>query len=291
MAFDPNRVPTGTIDRAAEVRADRRRKDRNARVVAVSILAVLLIAVVGVLLVQLLDGGDSKAGGGTPSAGASAPVEGSPSPSVTPGTSTVPPRTATAPAGGIPVGANGAAGATPVGTQVDVFVDYLCPVCKQFEDMNVAALDEALEAGTITLVIHPVSILDRFSQGTAYPTRAAAAVALVAEADPAHFLAFHQALFSKQPAENTPGLTDAQIAATAAEAGVAAEVVAQISEGAAMKQFGGWVVAQTASDAQDPTTIPPEGLTGTPTILIDGQPVGSEVWADPAAFKAAIGGK
>ncbi len=96
---------------------------------------------------------------------------------------------------------------------MDIYVDFMCPVCKQFEATNAADLDTLRKDGTIAVYYHPISILYDRSQGTEYSTRAANAVAVVADQDPSHFLQFIQALYANQPAENTPGLDDATLAA------------------------------------------------------------------------------
>ena len=59
-------------------------------------------------------------------------------------------------------------------TEVDTFVDFMCPICGDFEDAYGGALQDAAAADEITLNLHPVSILDRYSQNTEFSTRAAA---------------------------------------------------------------------------------------------------------------------
>lgn len=60
---------------------------------------------------------------------------------------------------------------------VDLYVDPMCPYCKLFEQTSGAALfSDAAERWT-TIRVHPVAILNRLSQGTAYSTRAAAVLA------------------------------------------------------------------------------------------------------------------
>src|SRR5665647_3265056 len=97
--------------------------------------------------------------------------------------------------GGIPVGPEGVAGAVhgaaPGAVVVSVYVDYMCPYCGQFEQVNGPILDQLRGEGTIVVEYHPVSILDEASLGTAYSTRAAAAAALVADQAPEAFVAFN----------------------------------------------------------------------------------------------------
>jgi protein-disulfide isomerase len=191
---------------------------------------------------------------------------------------------------GIPVGADGAAGTTNDGAKtLDVYVDYMCPVCGQFESLNGASIAEMREGGDLTLVVHPVSILDRASQGTNYSTRAAAAAAWVADQAPEQFNAFHEALFASQPKENTPGLSDEQIAQVAEQAGVPADAAAGIASGEAHDTYEEWVAASSAVAGDDKSLQNAEGGFGTPTVVIDGERF--ENWQAPGALTEAITGE
>jgi len=190
--------------------------------------------------------------------------------------------------GGIPVGPEGVAGAVhgaaPGAVVVSVYVDYMCPYCGQFEQVNGPILDQLRGEGTIVVEYHPVSILDEASLGTAYSTRAAAAAALVADQAPEAFIAFNTALFATQPAENTTGLTDAEIAALARGAGAPEGVASTIESGAYLAgpgSFVNWVGAATDRAARD------LGRLATPTVLIDGAPLNAD-WAVPGALAQAI---
>lgn len=190
---------------------------------------------------------------------------------------------------GIPVGAEGTAGTTNEGAEtLDVYVDYMCPICGQFESLNGASITEMREAGDVTLVVHPVAILDRASQGTEYSTRAAAAAAWVADRAPEQFTAFHEAMFASQPEENTAGLSDEQIAQVAQQAGVPAEAAAGIADGDAHDTFGEWVTASTEVAQEDERLLNAQGGFGTPTVLVEGERF--EGWQTPGALTEALGG-
>jgi len=57
---------------------------------------------------------------------------------------------------------------------VDIYIDFMCPFCRAFEERHGPAVDELLARSLITLVYHPLGILDRLST-TRYSTRASAA--------------------------------------------------------------------------------------------------------------------
>ncbi|PKQ26897.1 MAG: disulfide bond formation protein DsbA [Actinobacteria bacterium HGW-Actinobacteria-4] len=183
-------------------------------------------------------------------------------------------------AGGIPVGMSGVVGEDlPEGVPVvRVYADYLCPVCGELERIVGSDLDELREAGTIRLEYHPVSILDRASP-TQYASRAANAVATVADGSPEHFLAYSHVLFENQPREGVAHPTNAQLAALAVGVGVPQEVADTIGAGT----FRGWVVSATQQASI-------EGLQGTPTIMVDGQIISqNEVpYFQPGALRAFL---
>jgi protein-disulfide isomerase len=140
---------------------------------------------------------------------------------------------------------------------VETYVDFMCPYCGQFEQAEGKTIKGLIDDGSITLEVHPVAILDRLSQGTEYSSRSAAAMFSVAQADPANAYAFLEALFAQQPAEQSTGLTDAEIIQIARDAGVnvTSELEASITDG----EFLDFAKAQAL----------PEGSTGTPTLVVN----------------------
>jgi len=152
---------------------------------------------------------------------------------------------------------------------IRVYLDYQCPICKQFETTNEKQLTTWLETGSATLEIHPLAIFDRNSVGTKYSTRAANAAACVANYSPDRFFAFNSLLFQNQPPEQNPGLTDEKIIDLAKKAKV--KNSSSISDCIMEQSFKTWVNAATARAASGP--IPGskvDKVTQTPTVLVDG---------------------
>src|SRR6478735_12705227 len=96
----------------------------------------------------------------------------------------------------------------------------MCPICNQFEQSYGETIQGLVDDGSVTLNIHPISILDRSSQGTKYSTRGANAMYCVAVADAEASVPFMQAMYQNQPQEGSTGLTDEQILQIASGAGV-----------------------------------------------------------------------
>ncbi|WP_062304670.1 DsbA family protein [Demequina subtropica] len=161
--------------------------------------------------------------------------------------------------GGIPVGTAGVVGEDLVTDvpRVDVYLDFMCPICNVFEQTNAADLDEMREAGEIQVYYHPISILDRFSSGTDFSTRSAGAAGVVAHLAPEAYLDFTAAMFANQPEENSEGLSDAQIEQIAIDAGVPEEVAASLDDDGMKK----WATAATEQASVD-------GMRGTPTVRV-----------------------
>jgi len=170
-------------------------------------------------------------------------------------------------------------GETTAPVRVDVYQDFMCPYCGQFELANGDDLRQLAEDGTIRLEIHPLNFLDSLSQGTKYSTRSANAFVAVAEADPAHVLDFNRALYVNQPAENTPGLTDEQIAQVALGVGIDQGVVDTFTDGAHETRIQEATQAALA-----------DGVTGTPAVMIDGEQFQGDIYSSgplEAAIRAA----
>ncbi|WP_296197824.1 thioredoxin domain-containing protein [uncultured Microbacterium sp.] len=175
-------------------------------------------------------------------------------------------------------------GAIAVGTgskTLDTYVDFMCPICGQFETQFGPTIDSMVADGSITLNIHPISILDRASQGTQYSTRSANAAYAVAVKHPDLALKYLQALFAQQPQENTSGLTNDQLVSIAEQVG-ATDVADDITKGT-YNQYVGYITKKTPIQ-------PGAAGPSTPTILIGGTLASnSQLFAlSPEAFKATV---
>ncbi|MDR1768136.1 MAG: thioredoxin domain-containing protein [Propionibacteriaceae bacterium] len=170
--------------------------------------------------------------------------------------------TGSAGTGEIPVAVNGygiTMGQPDAKVTVTVYLDYMCPWCGKFEQINGGDLKTLMKDGTAKVELHPISILDQLSAGSNYSTRAANAAITVAKGAPGSFVAFNDLLFANQPSENTTGLSDDQLVEYAKQAGVPDDVSGGFASLAnADWVTGAWTAAQSA------------GVTGTPTILING---------------------
>ncbi|CAM5785147.1 Thioredoxin-like fold domain-containing protein OS=Cellulomonas persica OX=76861 GN=CPE01_21240 PE=4 SV=1 [Cellulomonas persica] len=194
------------------------------------------------------------------------------------------PSTADPTTGAIPVSAAGV-GERGDGATVDVYLDPMCPWCGVLERTNGEDLAELVAQDGVTVVYHPVAILDDVSQGGVYSTRAVNALGVVADRAPEAFPAFLTALFAEgtQPKEGTTGLDDDALASLAGDVGVPDDVVETLTARTdSGRTFAGWAAATAP-------LIPPNssGRAVTPTVLIDGQRWEGD-FTVPGTLRAAI---
>ena len=146
--------------------------------------------------------------------------------------------------------------------QLGTYIDFMCPVCNQFEQIYGPEISTMVDEGSITLAIHPISILDSKSQGTQFSTRAANAAYCVAVEDADASLPFLQAMFENQPAEGSKGLSNSEILDIAAGVGVTG-IDACVNDGT----YAGYITAMTAETPVQPGA---QGIS-TPTVTVNGE--------------------
>ena len=169
-----------------------------------------------------------------------------------------------------------AVGSADAPVTMDVYEDFQCPVCAQLEATSGSTIAQLVDDGTVQVRYHGMAFLDGAST-TEYSTRALNAAAVVAESGADAFRAFHDLLFADQPAEGTAGLTDDQLIAHAATAGARGE---SVESGIRDLRYEDWVAAATDQASSD-------GVTGTPTVLVDGEAV-DNAQLTPEGITAAV---
>ncbi|MFI7487870.1 DsbA family protein [Micromonospora echinaurantiaca] len=176
----------------------------------------------------------------------------------------------TAPPGANESGTGVVLGSGPI--TIDLYEDYLCPACKQFQQVSGDTIDQLVSAGKAKVVFHPVAYLNRFST-TDYSTRSSAASGCAAAGG--KFKEFTDVLFERQPPEGGAGLSDDELIDIGAGVGLDRDDFGScVRDGT----YEPWTehVTEEASKAN---------VTGTPTILVDGKPVADR---SPEGIRAAV---
>jgi protein-disulfide isomerase len=101
---------------------------------------------------------------------------------------------------------------------VDVYEDFLCPICGTFEKTYGTDIKKAVEDGKVKIRYNILPMLNRLSKPEGYSTESANAALCVA--DDGKFNAFHAALFNSQPEEGDAGYTKDQLIKLGKEVGV-----------------------------------------------------------------------
>lgn len=155
---------------------------------------------------------------------------------------------------------------------VEVYLDFLCPACRQFEVVTGPELDRLLAENKIKLVWHPLGFLDRLST-TDYSTRAASAAGCAADAG--KLKAYGEALFAAQPPEGGPGLSDDELVEVGGPVGLNAPEFAQCVRSL---KYEDWVDHVNDRAAE-------RGVNSTPTVFVDGTVVEQPT---PESVRAAV---
>jgi protein-disulfide isomerase len=157
---------------------------------------------------------------------------------------------------------------------VDAYIDFQCPYCRAFELSSGDSLRAMAADGLITLVVHPMNFLDEASTDH-YSSRAASASGCAADAGA--FGEYARALFTNQPPEGGPGLTDEELVELGRAVGLAGPA------------FDGCVPTHGYVPWADLVTqrALARGVSATPTTLVEGRPVPANATAIAAAVAAA----
>ena len=168
--------------------------------------------------------------------------------------------------GGVLVGSAGAR------RRLVVFEDPQCPYCREFENVSGDLLRREVAAGAVAIEYRIRSFLGNES--------VRAANALAAAAETGRFDELRREMFANQPPEHSGGFTTEDLLDLGRRAGVTSpDYVTAVREG----RYETWVRGvDEVFEPQDPD--------GTPSAVLDGQPVDSRKLYDADALGALIRG-
>jgi hypothetical protein len=182
-------------------------------------------------------------------------------------------------------------GQTPTPTVLDTsagvlsvveYVDYANADAASFETTNAANVQGWVTQGYATLEIHPVAL--NSTDGNDPSTRAANAVACVANTNPDAVIAVHNALIADQATIASAGLSDDDLVTLVTKAGVTDAAVTQCITS---NEFSNWVGDSTKrAKASLPNSDVP-ALTTVPLVLIDGASYTGSL-TDATAFETFV---
>lgn len=140
--------------------------------------------------------------------------------------------------------------------KIDIWEDFQCPVCRDFEVVNNKQIREWIEAKKVTAVFHPLSFIGAES---AYMANAAAC-----SADEGKFLQYHEALYANQASSENSGKWNATTLITL---GANLKITSKnFSDCVTQGKYLGWV-ENVASDGAA------KKVDSTPTVFINGKEI------------------
>lgn len=151
---------------------------------------------------------------------------------------------------------------------VDVFEDFTCPACKEFEGQSGTSLAAAVQAGQLRVRYHLLTFMDEKSPSGDYSSRGAGAILCLARGgdDVAVFNRLHAELFAKAGGDSDPD--NAAIAVMAAQSGASEATQKCIADGAQIDaaRAMGEASRQQLGNSND-------GRVATPTVLVAGEAI------------------
>ncbi len=168
---------------------------------------------------------------------------------------------------------------------IDVYADFLCPICGQFEKTYKTDVEQAINDGKLQVRYHMVPLLNDRSDPPGYSLDSANAA--LAAADAGKFLQFHDALFANQPEEGKRGYDKAQLIKLGNDVGITDPAFSQAINAGTYDQQVNAAFQQIENDpklAQDFGNG--QSGFGTPTVTANGAIVS---WQDPGWLAKVTG--
>jgi protein-disulfide isomerase len=244
-------------EKARQLRADHQKKERRGRWLLTGGIALAVVAIVAIVAVVITTSIRPERGGPRNMASDGILIGSGLTAVQTPGLSP---------------------GSTPIPSEpsdagvvaITMWIDYLCPLCGEFEQANGDLIRTLVESGAATVEYHPIALLTSLSAGTEYSLRAANAAGCVANYNPNAFFAFHDGMFENQPEEGTEGLSNSEILEIARDAGADSSSLERCIDSGRFKK---WVKDATVRAGNGPLAVADTEVTnivGTPTVLVNG---------------------
>ncbi len=159
--------------------------------------------------------------------------------------------------------------------ELEIFEDFQCPICKQFEEATGKTVQELAEQGKVKVVYRPFHLFGQQKDPIRINSLRSAEAALCVPAD--KWISYHDALFKFQPAEGSEGF-----ARRPGEVGQGRRRHRpELGEARAGRAEEATVTSMT-NYAQE------RGVDGTPTVFLNGQKLDQTQFMNPAALRATI---
>ena len=165
---------------------------------------------------------------------------------------------------------------------LDIYFDYSCSHCAQFEGLHTQEINQLLSDKKITLALHPCKLLQQ-----EWTSVVMNAMGVVLDEAPAQSLSFHNAafeIFSQAiQTKNQSNMTVEGLVAAATKVNVPKEVSAKFKSAVDADKYGKWVkLGDEAFKARE--------LEGTPTVFFKGEKVDLNKLQTPTSLTELVTG-
>lgn len=175
------------------------------------------------------------------------------------------------PAGAVESGDGVLVGESSAPVDVEVWFDFQCPFCGEFERTSGPVLEEFIADGTVQVLYHPAAFIGEESE------RASNAFGCAVDADrPAEYM---RELFANQPQENTGGYTEEELLARGEAVGLTGAEFTSCVEDGTYADWGSGTVLDAMRAA---------GVSSTPTVIVNGEQLDSPANLSAEEFRAVV---
>jgi protein-disulfide isomerase/uncharacterized membrane protein YphA (DoxX/SURF4 family) len=170
---------------------------------------------------------------------------------------------------------------------VDVYEDFQCPHCLDFEKAVSKTMEADVRANRAQVRYHPLAFLDSASNGNQYSSRAANAALCASDVSIDTFVKFHDTLFGVvkgkqvQPTEGSSGRPNSDFVSYAQLAGITGAKLTTFTQCVQTEQYKALVQGITDYASQ-------HGVNATPTIKINGKTTNPDLASYQTAVAAAL---
>lgn len=160
---------------------------------------------------------------------------------------------------------------------LDIYEDFQCPICGEFEKIFGSTVDQLGSSGKAKINYHILTFLDD-NLGNDSSSRAANAATCAA--DQGKFIEYHNAVYAGQPAKEGQGYTDAQLKQFAETAGLSGDALSTWQTCYDNREHNQYIQSVQEQASKD-------GVNGTPTVKLNGTTMNLSNMT-PASFAQAV---
>ncbi|MDL4821593.1 DsbA family protein [Actinomadura opuntiae] len=161
--------------------------------------------------------------------------------------------------------------------ELEIFEDFQCPICKQFESATGSTVQQLAAEGKVKVVYRPFHLFGQQKDPVKTNSLRSAEAALCVPAD--KWISYHDALFKFQPAEGEKGFSPDDLVKWGKDVGVSDPNFEKCVRDEQKK---------STVDSMTSYALQTRGIDGTPTVFLDGKKLDASQFMDPSALKVTI---